>query len=102
VAEKLYYDRRILNSKNKMKTTWNIIKTETGKKFLTIVDNIIASRRASKTDQSTHDNYLNYILQTHKGPLPNIRFRHTSTCEIEEIIKSVKLNIHMDMMRYQL
>jgi hypothetical protein len=29
---KLHYDRIILNSKNKMKTTWNIIKSETGKK----------------------------------------------------------------------
>jgi hypothetical protein len=32
VAKKLYYDRRILKSKNGMKTTWNIVKTETGKK----------------------------------------------------------------------
>lgn len=31
-AKKLHYDRRILNSKNKRKTTWNIIKTETGRK----------------------------------------------------------------------
>jgi hypothetical protein len=30
-AKKLHYDKIILNSKNKTKTTWNIIKTETGK-----------------------------------------------------------------------
>jgi hypothetical protein len=30
-AKKLYFDRRI-NSKNKLKTTWNLIRTATGKK----------------------------------------------------------------------
>jgi regulator of sigma D len=30
-AKKLHYDKIILNSKNKTKTTWDIIKTETGK-----------------------------------------------------------------------
>jgi len=31
VAKKLHYDKIIFNSKNKMKTTWNIIKSESGK-----------------------------------------------------------------------
>jgi hypothetical protein len=116
--KKLYFDRRIINSKNKLKTTWNIIRTETGKKeskediqyldikgntssnqqimankfndyFLTIVDNIIDSR-VSNPGQPTHDNHLNYMSQTYKGPLPNIHFSHTSAHEIEEIIKSLE------------
>jgi hypothetical protein len=33
VVKKLYYQKVIVNSKNKMKTTWNIIKSETGKKY---------------------------------------------------------------------
>jgi len=33
VAKKLYYDKIIVNSKNKMKTIWNIIKSETGKNY---------------------------------------------------------------------
>lgn len=32
-AKKLYYNRLIYNSHNKRKTTWNIIKTVTGRKF---------------------------------------------------------------------
>jgi hypothetical protein len=113
VAKKLYYDRRILNSENKMKNTWNIIKTVTGKKeskediqYLNIKGNttsnqqilankfddyfLTISSKVSKTGQPVHDNYLNYMPQTYKGPLSNIQFRHTSTHEIEEIIKSLK------------
>jgi hypothetical protein len=30
-AKKLHYDKIILNSKNETKTTWNIVKAETGK-----------------------------------------------------------------------
>jgi hypothetical protein len=33
VAKKLYYDKIIVNSKNKVKTTWNIIKSEKGRKY---------------------------------------------------------------------
>jgi len=33
VAKKLYCDKIIVNSKNKMKTTWNIIKSEKGRKY---------------------------------------------------------------------
>jgi hypothetical protein len=58
--------------------------------FLTIVDHIIDSSKVSKTGQPTHDNYLNYMSQIYKGSLSNIRLRHASTCEIEEIIKSLK------------
>jgi hypothetical protein len=81
----------ILNSKNKMKTTWNINKLETGKKsskrgvhflningkltdnqqtiansfnnyFLTIADKIIDNIRNDKVGQSNHNNSLNYML----------------------------------------
>jgi hypothetical protein len=97
-----------------MKTTWHIIKSETVKKgnkediqyldikgkitfnqqiiadslngyFITIVDNIYDSSRVSKTGQPTHDICLNYMIKTSK-----IRCRHTSTSEIEEIIKFLK------------
>ena len=33
VTKKLYYDKIIVNSKNKMKTTWNIIKSEKCRKY---------------------------------------------------------------------
>jgi hypothetical protein len=112
-----------------MKTIWNIVKTETGKKeskeeihllningnvtynqqimvesfndcFLTIADKITDSSSSSKTGQPDNNNFLNYMLQTFKHPFPSIRFKHTSTQEIEEIIKSLKTK-HMDMVRYQ-
>jgi len=35
-AKTLHYDKMILNSKNKMETTWKIIKTETGKTMHTL------------------------------------------------------------------
>jgi len=33
VTKKLYYDKIIVNSKNKIKTTWNIIKSEKCRKY---------------------------------------------------------------------
>jgi hypothetical protein len=32
-AKRLYYDRLIVNSENKMKTTWNVVKSVTGKRL---------------------------------------------------------------------
>jgi hypothetical protein len=118
-AKKLYYDRRIINSKNKSKTIWNIIKTETGKRdgkedikllniqgnitsdqqvlannlndyFLTIVDIIIDSSSVTKTGQPIYDKFLNYMSPKSTGLLPNIRVMHTTTHEIEGIMKSLK------------
>ena len=38
---------------------------------------------------------VNNIHQTHKHPYPGIKFRHTSTKEIEKVIKSLKTkNVH--------
>jgi hypothetical protein len=118
-AKKLYYDRRIINSKNKSKTIWNIIKTETVKRdgkedikllniqgnitsdqqvlasnlsdyFPTIVDKVIDSSSVTKTGQPIYDKFLNYMSPKSTGPLPNFRFMHTTTHEIERIIKSLK------------
>ncbi|PNF35146.1 hypothetical protein B7P43_G09274 [Cryptotermes secundus] len=118
-AKKIHYDRRIIDSKNKSKTIWNIIKTETGKKedkvdiqsldikgiitsdqqimaknlndyFVTVAEDIIDNTSISKTGQPMHDNYLNYMSSMFTSPLSNIRPKHASTHEIEGIIKSLK------------
>jgi hypothetical protein len=44
----------------------------------------------SNIAQPTYDNYLNYMLQSCKGPMSRIQFRYVSTREIEEIIKPLK------------
>jgi len=97
-----------------MKTTWNIIKSETGKKgskggahllnmngnltknqqmiadpfnnyFLTIADTIIDNNRKDKIGQSNNNNNpVSYMLQIFKHPFPNIKFNYTSTNEIEK------------------
>jgi uncharacterized HAD superfamily protein len=51
--------------------------------FLTIVDIITDTSRISKSGQPTYDNYLNYMSSKYTGLLPNIRFRYTTTHEIE-------------------
>jgi hypothetical protein len=58
--------------------------------FLTIADKITDSRQSSKGQPDNNNNFLNYMLQASMRPLPCIRFKYTSTQDIEEIIKSLK------------
>jgi hypothetical protein len=96
-----------------VKTTWNIIKSKTGKKgskggahllnmngyltknqqmianpfnnyFLTIADTIIDNRNDKIGQSNNNNNPVSYMLQIFKHPFPNIKFNHTSTNEIEK------------------
>ena len=63
LAKKLYYNKIILNSKNKTATTWKIIYYEKGK--TTLCKNIVNLRieNANVTDQTTIANFFNsYFL----------------------------------------
>lgn len=113
-AKKLYYNRLISNSNNKRKTTWNIIKTVTGRKFnnagiqalnidgklmdhrhtiteslnnyfLTIADKINTNN--TNLDHSIHDDAYKYPSQAFMTPFPKIKLNYTSTKETENIIK---------------
>jgi hypothetical protein len=79
-----------LDMKGKITSNQQILADTFNDYFITIVDNIYGSSRVSKTGQPTHDNYLNSMLQTYKGLLSKIQFRHTSTHETEGVIKSLK------------
>jgi hypothetical protein len=119
-AKKLHYDKLISNFNNKIKATWNIIKTITGKStnnievqllnikgkitdnyhliadslnnyFLTIVGKINSNN--AKSDHFIEfdiDKHPSYLLQVFPTPFPEIKFKLTSTKEIENIIKSLK------------
>jgi len=51
-AKKLHHDKMILNSKNKMETTWKIIKTGTGK------TNHTKGVQSLKTNNTIMDNHV--------------------------------------------
>jgi hypothetical protein len=116
MAKRLHYDGLIANSKNKMKTTWNIVKSVTGKRsekkpfqlvyingtltenqqvitgsfqnhFLSIADKTIST---INNNPDIKDNCIDYVFRVFMNPFPNIIFDRITTKEIEKIIKSLK------------
>jgi len=112
-AKRYMYSNRIINSTNKMKTTWNIIKAETNrlkgptnttinnyqnspeafnKHFLSITENIIHDiRLKNKKGYNINKNPNYYLLSLFHKPFPSMKFKNTSTKEIERIINSLKI-----------
>jgi hypothetical protein len=123
-AKKLYYDKQIINSNNKMKKTWDIITLETHRKtnngeiqslkiedkyitnqrsiaevfntyFLSIADNIKNNKNQdhSKNKHNTinRDSSNQFMSQTHNVAYPHMKHKPTTTKEIDEIIKSLKV-----------
>jgi len=111
-AKKLHYNKIILNSKNKMITTWKIINHEDGKP--NNCKNTISLRIDNKeiTNQNTIANIFNsyflsiaeslnsgnnkhtyikepYPISFHQ-PFPKMSWHYESIYEIEKIIKSLK------------
>jgi hypothetical protein len=56
-AKRLHYDRLIVNSDNKMKTTWNIVKSLTGKSSVSTYKCAL-----SENQQLIADSFQNYFL----------------------------------------
>jgi len=118
-AKRSMYKNQIKISTNKIKTIWNIIKTETNRQnkpltnkyqnspdnfnkyFLSIADKIAndvryKNRESCKTLKSpTHS-----LAKLFHKPFPNIHCHNTSTKEIEKIIKSLNLKKYMATMRF--
>ena len=117
-AKQLYYNSNISKSINKQKTTWDIIKTETGKNqsnkgiqsisiegnlinnqqliangfntyFLTVVGNITSNLKNDKTSVQ-YNNPVNYLYKNFKLPCPDMKTNYTTPREIEKIIQSLK------------
>ena len=118
-AKILQYKKEILTSYNKTRTTWNIVKSETGEKrgkeeisllnvngkfirnqqttansfndyFLTIAKKLTGANQIDKLSPLKNRASIHYILQNCRYPYPNIMFSYTSTEETEKIIKPLK------------
>jgi len=116
-AKKIYYNKIILGSKNKMKTTWEIINEEKGKTksstdihslvinnnvimnqnkianifnnyFISIADTVNADNNKHMNTSVT--NPINCLTNNFRRPFPKISWQYASTYEIEKIIKSLK------------
>jgi len=114
-------DQLILNSHNKVKTTWGIINTESGKnkkrsetqalnvegKKITDQQTIAATFNeyfitiAEKVERQIKNNFINdgsdimvshtrFMEQAFTNPCPSMKWKCTTTEEIERIIKSLK------------
>ena len=103
------YTNQINKSTNKIKTTWNIIKTETNRHkksaamtsyhnspedfnnyFLTISENLIRGIRHNKQQHENYNSPNHYLLNQPHRTFPDINFTNTSPKEIENIIQSLK------------
>jgi len=106
-------NNRIINSTNKMKTTWNIIKAETNrlkgpitttinnnqnspeafnKYFVSITENILQDVRCTNKQGPTINNNPNYyLLNLFHKTFPSIKFKNASPKETEKIINSLKI-----------
>jgi hypothetical protein len=112
-AKKQYYTKQIINSINKVKTTWNITKSVTGRsvKIDTIQElNINGNTVSNSQDIADHLNKffslvtgdnttgfiktdigpLDYLQQTFHHPFPYIKFHAITSAELAKIINSLK------------
>jgi exonuclease III len=113
-AKYTHYNKVILNSKNKIKSTWKIINEEKGKsnprsdiKFLKKGNNIISNQEEMATifnnyflsvadlinkDNKGYDNNTklgHYLWKHPTKPINKMHWKYASTYEIEKIIKSL-------------
>ena len=117
-AKKLHYNKLITNSNNRVKTMWNIVKTETQKirkdeispmnvdenvvedhqtianifntYFTTVTDKIGTNKLANINVSSDEVYPLNYLYQVFTSQFPSIKLTPVTSQEIREIIKSLK------------
>jgi hypothetical protein len=100
------YNNQVNNSINKIKTTWNIIKTERNrikgqtsnkyqnspeafkKYFLSAAGAIIQDIKNNVNNNEGPECYMSKLSQ---NSFPNTKFKNTSTKEVERIIISLRL-----------
>jgi len=117
MLKKLYYNNIILQSKNKIKSTWKIINSESGithqdtsipllklddklianqhkianlfnSYFLSVADSV--NGNMNKDVNLTMNNPISYLFKCYKIPFAKINWQYASTYEIRNIIKSLK------------
>jgi exonuclease III len=118
-AKRLYNDELIFKSKNKIKTTWEIIRKETGKynqlnkieslkinnvivsntkemahkfndHFSSIADSITKNIRKENDKHRNFNNHLTYLNNNTHTTYLHIHWKHTTSYEINKIIKTLK------------
>jgi hypothetical protein len=117
-AAKKMYDELISKSKNKIQTTWEIIKKETGNNhkhmikslrinntmvnnsqeiayafndyFSTIANTIIDNIRKSDDEPMDDISHSSYLIKSCNNSFPNIKWKHASTYEDNKITESLK------------
>ena len=118
-AKKIHNDELISKSKNKIKTTWAIIKKETGKNnhhdtinslrindtmvnntqeiahafndyFSSVADTVINNIRKGNDERKNDISHYSYLTNNFNNTFPNINWKHASTHEISKIIESLK------------
>jgi len=116
----MYNDELIFKSKNRIKTTWGIIKKETGKHkhhstidllrinntmvnnsqdiahnfndyFSTVADTIIDNIKKDNDELKDDISYSSYLINNFNTTFPNINWNHASTHEISKITGSLKI-----------
>jgi len=112
-----------MKPQNKARTTWNIIKAETGNRgknveqinntifypvalndnFLTVAKKIsINIYRSTLNNSNESSKPIQCFYQTFKNPFPRIKFNNTSTKHIEKkIIYSLQTKFLVVMVRFQ-
>jgi predicted lactoylglutathione lyase len=113
LAKKLHYNNFIINSKNKTKTTWDVIRSVTnsksdkniissvstgGKKYdnpqtmANIFNNhfIMPSNQIQSNIPTNVSNFLSYLFEVYKQPFPNIKMTTVTRNEIKDITKSLR------------
>jgi len=118
-AKKLHYNKLLLNSNNKTKTTWNIVKTITNIKstynttsftnindkpscnplaianafnsyFSSVAENLLNNNFTGGNTTNNNNDPLIYIRQNFSQLSSSIKLKKTSTHEINKIIHSFK------------
>ena len=115
-AKNLYYNNIILQSKNKIKSTWKIINSESGIThqdtsipLLKLDDKLIANQHKianlfnsyvlsvadstngnmNKDEDLNMNNPISYLFKYYKKPFANINWQYASTYEIRNIRSSL-------------
>jgi hypothetical protein len=108
-AKSLAYNNQVIKSTNKMKTIWNIVKTETNRSkehtsnkyhnsseafnnhFLSVAEKIIQGISINTKDSNTNIDPKCYLYKSFQNSFRNITFKNSSTKEVERIIRSLGL-----------
>jgi len=61
------------------------------KYFILVADPVINNVKSGNNDHENNTNHIKYLFNSFNHPFPNIQWFYTSTGEIENIIKSLKI-----------